>query len=619
MHRTLKRPLAAALGAALLLAWQQSPWAAGGQIQVEKSRVAPGEPIVVVTACPPPSSSAWIGLYKAGAKSQSYQTYQYVSSGENCRVIFEDGLDDLGAYDARLFPDSGYNDQARVAFEVTNAAQAPVQPAVQPAAQQAALPSAPAAGHVTESGLVFDKALYAVGEKIRVSFNCGGQEPHAWIGVFRPEDSARDYGTHGQDWIYFRDQKSCNFVFNGRSFAGTYEVRVIPAHGDYIEIRQPFQVVAANGANGVGQAAGGISFAKAEYRTHEPIVVTTPCATGDLEQSAWIALYEAGTGSQSYGQLHEDWFYMKDGERSGPNCTYRFAGRSERGRYEVRLFHDNRYQAYAQRGFEIAKTGVKQQVAAAPQPAGNPPKGLWVALPKSNFAPGEPITVAVQCHKKEYPARDPWIGLRPAGEPSHSHPQRGSAGRFQKDWYYLKNYTQPGGQCVYQFAGRTQPGSYEVRVFRTIEDCDCAENLSTVVAFTVGGPATAARPKKQGFSLTEAANRHKQYDYVKEAHSNECIRLSEEGGRFDNDCDFPVQVYFSRKVGYDDTPMQFAALAPKTGLPLGFEPRGTVSWLACHESQQLCVRALGCIHDLAMAGESVMGYVNGHCSAFERN
>ena len=638
MHRTRKLHLTAAAVAAALFACQQAATAQGAEtIQVEKARVAPGEPIVVTTACPTATSSAWIGLFKAGAKSQSYQTYAYVSSGENCRVEFADGLDDLGAYDARLFPDSGYGDIARVAFEVANgppkeAAQAEVSeealpspfPApgttvtsATPAATQVAHAGADdAAGHVTGSGLVFDKQRYGVGEKIRVTFDCSGQDPHAWIGIFKPQDSTRDYGTHGQDWLYFRDRKNCNFVFNGRSFAGDYEVRIIPAHGDFIETRQGFSVV--DGAGAGNGAAGGISFAKAAFTTNEPIVVTAPCVTGDLEQSAWIALYKSGASSHSYGQKQQDWFYMKEGERSGANCTFRFAGRKDRGQYEVRMFHDNRYQAFAQRGFEITKTGVKQQVAAKPKPAGNPPKGLWVALSKTNYAPGEPITVAIQCHAREYPARDPWIGLRPANEAAHSHPQRSAAGRFQQDWYYLKNFTQPGGECVYQFAGRSEPGRYQVRVFRTIEDCDCAENLSSVVEFTVGGPQSAARPRKQDFSLTEAANRYKQYDYVKDAHSNECIKMSGDQQRFANDCDFPVQVYLSRKLGYDDRPMQFAALAPKSGLPLEFDARGTLSWMACHESQGLCMRALDCMHDLAASGQSVMGYVNGHCSAFEK-
>ena len=584
----------------------------------DQSQYEVRQPIVIQTTCPAPSSSAWVGLFEAGASSQSYLDYKYVNSEEGCRLEF-DGRDNPGQFEARYFPDSGYVDQLRVPFGVVTDVAATGSGGEHDTGQATATGSQDVQSNVvavaTESGLAFDKASYRIGEKIRVTFDCSVYEKDSWVGIFDPSDSARDYGTYKADWLYIRDRKDCRFAFSPRSFAGTYEARIVAPSGDYIAVRQAFEVVEG------GSEAGGIALAKPDYTTHEPIVVTTPCATGG--SSDWIALFKAGVSSYSYGSQGKDWYYMKQGTREGDLCSFSFAARTETGKYEVRQFHDNDYTAYAQQGFEIAKTGVQPEPVQKAKATPGIRKPLWISLTKTDFAVGEPITVAVKCHDKSYPARDPWIGLRLVSEPIQSHPQRSETGAtFQQGWFYLKNYTQPGDACVYQFPGRSQPGSYEVRVFRTIEDCDCSDNLAGRLAFTVnGGGRTVAAVdsgRRTELQLTEATSRYKDYDYVR-ANATDCVTLVKNNSGLLNRCDYPVSVYLTRKLGYEDRPMQAVENLPaKAEAGLAFEHRGTVSWLACHESQTLCQRALACMADMQADGRSVLGYVTAECSAFEK-
>ena len=38
-------------------------------LTLEKAHLAPGEEIVVTTSCPAPGSSAWVGVFEAGART----------------------------------------------------------------------------------------------------------------------------------------------------------------------------------------------------------------------------------------------------------------------------------------------------------------------------------------------------------------------------------------------------------------------------------------------------------------------------------------------------------------------------------------------------------------------
>lgn len=598
----------------VLFAGTASAQSSDVSITLDRDVYAPGQEIIVTTSCPGPTSSAWIGLYEADASSQSYQTYHYISSDPECRLVF-DGQDDPGEYEMRFFADSGYEDVLRVPFRVGEQTAETAPAAATTASTETAQASAEAAadgeGFATESGIVFDKESYQTGDTIRVTTDCAAYEPDSWIGIFSPDDAVSDYGTYKADWVYFRDQENCRFEFSGRAFAGEYEVRIVPPHGDFIEVRQVFAVEEGGGE-------GGITLAKADYSTWEPIEVTTACSPEADMDSDWIALFKAGESSYNYGQPGEDWFYMSEASQADGNCTFTFAARTDTGPYELRQFHGTDYTPYAQLGFEIATTGVQPEPEVAEAEEEGIQMPLSISLAKAEFAVGEPITVAVKCHQKQYPAPDPWIGLRKISEPIHSHPQRAERAGFQEDWFYLKNYTQPGGDCVYEFAGRAEPGRYEVRVFRTLEDCGCTDNLAGRLDFSVAEAAVESAAVSADVLLTEAVSRHVQYDYV-EAHSTDCILMDEAEGAFSNTCDFPVSVYVTQKLGYEDTAMQFVeAMATDAVEKLNFDGQGTVSWLACHESQELCVRALDCIDAKANAGETTIGFMTAECSAFEK-
>ena len=455
------------------------------------------------------------------------------------------------------------------------------------------------------------QATFQTGETIRVTTtDCAAQDGNGWVGINSPDDAPSAYGTYKGDWLYFRDQKDCTFEFAPRSLPGEYEVRVIPPSGDFIAARRTFTVVTGDGT------ASSIRLERDDYTTQEPIRVTTACPDDD---SDWIAMFAAGKSSYSYGIQGEDWFTMKNARRAGSDCSFEFAPRTETGAYEVRQFKDSKYVPYEQLGFEIGETGVAPEPPAPTAARKGEEKTFQMSLAKTNFAVSEEIPVVVECHAKQYPASDPWIGIRKIAEPLHSHPQRSESGTaFRKDWFYLKNYAQPGGDCQFLFAGRAEPGQYEVRVFRTNEDCPCSDNLAGRLHFTVGDATTPGTPVETQIVLTEAASRHKKYDYV-QATSSDCISMSEDQTRFTNTCDFPISVYFTRKIGYTDEPVQGEThVAPKSETTISFEPRGTIGWLACHESQTLCHRALECIETMDDAKGDVQGFVVAECSAFPK-
>ena len=89
--------------------------------------------------------------------------------------------------------------------------------------------------------------------------------------------------------------------------------------------------------------------------------------------------------------------------------------------------------------------------------------------------------------------------------------------------------------------------------------------------------------------------------------------------QFTNTCDFPISVYFTRKIGYSDSAMQFERSVPaKASAGIRFENKSTVSWSACHQSQTLCNRALQCIEDKRKSGTQMLGYLTAECSACEK-
>ena len=314
MRPTLQRT---AQLAAMLMALNLAPALAQSQpftLSFDQSQYAVRQPIVIQTTCPAESSSAWVGLFKADASSQSYLDYKYVNSEPGCRLEF-DGRDNAGAYEARYFPDGGYDELLRVPFAVvTETAEASAEPkqASQTGKDNGSQVAAASTSSVmTESGIAFGKAGYRTGETIHVTTDCSRHEKDGWIGIFSPSDSARDYGTYKADWLYIRDRQDCRFAFSARSHPGTYEVRVIPPSGDYIAVRQAFEVTAGQ------SAANAPKLVRADYKTLETIEVTTPCATGASAGSDWIAVFKAGVSSYSYGSQGKDWFYMKQGPAQG--------------------------------------------------------------------------------------------------------------------------------------------------------------------------------------------------------------------------------------------------------------------------------------------------------------
>jgi hypothetical protein len=91
------------------------PTPSTGRINLPKTTVAVGEPVVVKYRRLPGGSNHWIGLFKAGAGDGNYQDFFYLT-GTSGNVRFS-GLP-AGDYEVRLYYNDSYDREMSLAFKV---------------------------------------------------------------------------------------------------------------------------------------------------------------------------------------------------------------------------------------------------------------------------------------------------------------------------------------------------------------------------------------------------------------------------------------------------------------------------------------------------------------------
>jgi hypothetical protein len=98
---------------ATTIALPVSPW-----VGTDKAVYAPGEDIVVYFVNAGGNPSDWIGLFEAGDSNTNYIAYKYINGQVNGSVNFNSGLSSAGNYEARLFYNDSYIDEATTSFTV---------------------------------------------------------------------------------------------------------------------------------------------------------------------------------------------------------------------------------------------------------------------------------------------------------------------------------------------------------------------------------------------------------------------------------------------------------------------------------------------------------------------
>ena len=92
--------------------------AAGPSVWTSKATYAPNETIVVHFANAEGNSTDWVGLFVAGDLNTNYIAYKYTNGQVNGSVNFNSGLSPAGNYEARLFYNDSYTDEATTSFTV---------------------------------------------------------------------------------------------------------------------------------------------------------------------------------------------------------------------------------------------------------------------------------------------------------------------------------------------------------------------------------------------------------------------------------------------------------------------------------------------------------------------
>jgi len=84
----------------------------GPSVWTSKATYAPNETIVVHFANAEGNSTDWVGLFVAGDSNTNYIAYKYTNGQVNDSVNFNSGLSPAGNYEARLFYNDSYTDEA---------------------------------------------------------------------------------------------------------------------------------------------------------------------------------------------------------------------------------------------------------------------------------------------------------------------------------------------------------------------------------------------------------------------------------------------------------------------------------------------------------------------------
>ena len=166
----------------------------------------PGTPVEIQFENAPVGTDAWIGIYaqgkRPGTNDVSY-TYQYTPSASGTLTFT---INDANEYFAVLFGDGGYNEiSQRMSFVVTDYA-TDDQPPV----------------------LTLDKAVYAVGEPIEVSYSCAPALANDWIGIYAAHQVPVD--SKCPTYLYTNRQPQGTVTLN---VAGTNNFESFLPEGDY--------------------------------------------------------------------------------------------------------------------------------------------------------------------------------------------------------------------------------------------------------------------------------------------------------------------------------------------------------------------------------------------------
>jgi hypothetical protein len=182
--------------------------------------------------------------------------------------------------------------------------------------------------------LRMSKDLYGIGESIVVNHSNAEANGAVWIGLYRKG------AANGSLLVWARTNKLADgsVTFAGLNEAGDYEARLFYNNNYTLAAAAVFTVA------GSGAAAPALNTSKASYAVGESIVVNH--SNAEENGGVWIGLYKKGAANGSL------LLWSRTNKKAAGSVT--FAGLSEAGVYEARLFFNNVYDLRATAEFTVS-------------------------------------------------------------------------------------------------------------------------------------------------------------------------------------------------------------------------------------------------------------------------
>lgn len=181
-------------------------------------------------------------------------------------------------------------------------------------------PATPATAGKGPTRLTTDKASYATGEAITVSFNLdpeSARDPHAWIGLLPadvPHGNSEQNDKFDLAYQYLNGNNSGTLTFHAPDDPGDYDLRMHNAEAGGQELASVAFKVTGPVKPLVGNA---IRLNKSRFAPAEPITITVSIKAEDkLDETAWVGIVPSAVehGSEPINDQH--------------NLGYKYLGKS---------------------------------------------------------------------------------------------------------------------------------------------------------------------------------------------------------------------------------------------------------------------------------------------------
>ena len=287
----------------------------------------PGKKITVNFSGAPGNANDWVGIFKVGADTRSYISYQYLQSKKSGTLTFN-APEEVGKYEFRMW-EKEWTRQIAVSNQVSIVyPPAKLSPGVQ-------------------------KMNIGPGKKISVSFEQAPGYANDWIGLFKVGAAEKSYITY----LYLQGKTSGSLEFAAPEEPGSYEFRMWGReYTKHLTTSAPFTVQ-------WGPVSIKVTVSSPDAQGKRKLTVQYSGAPGYAND--WIGLFYAGAAEKSYITYQ----YLQ----SKTSGTLEFACPDDAKSYEFRMWGREYTKMLAKTQAFIPKNGPPPPVDQGPGDTPPPP------------------------------------------------------------------------------------------------------------------------------------------------------------------------------------------------------------------------------------------------------